>query len=92
MGYRYDASAKAVEFESWDSVGDQTCSSSGWENITDEKDLEITAFTFAISPSSGVSSEYGQRTLTISIAGRSKQRTDLSLSLEREVRMRNDQF
>lgn len=92
MGYRYDASDKAVEFESWSSVGDQTCSSSSWENITDEKDLEITAFTFAISPSSGASSEYGQRTLTVSIAGRSKQRTDLSLSLEREVRIRNDQF
>ena len=92
MGYRYDASAKAVEFESWSSVGDQTCSSSSWENITDEKDLEITAFTFAIAPSSGASSEYGQRTLTVSIAGRSKQRTDLSLILEREVRIRNDQF
>jgi len=92
MGYRYDASNKAVEFESWSSVGDQTCSSSGWENITDERDLEITAFTFAISPSSGASSEYGQRTITVSIAGRSKQRTDLSLILEREVRIRNDQF
>lgn len=92
MGYRYDASTKAVEFETWDSAASQSCGSTNWENLTAEKDLEITAFTFSISPSGGASTEYGQRTITINIAGRSKQRTDLSLNLEREVRMRNDQF
>ncbi len=92
MGYRFDATSKAVEFKSWSAVASQSCGVTGWENITDEKDLEITAFSFSISPSSGASTEYGQRTLTINISGRQKARTDLSLSLIREVTLRNDQF
>ncbi len=98
LGYRFKNAARGLEFQQWATVADQLSSPSqcadddGWNNISQDGQVQLTAVTFAINPASGFSSPTGQRTITISMIGQSQQKPALSLTLQRQVRIRNDQY
>ena len=93
MGYRYNASQKEVEFNSWDTAADQSCTAtSGWLALAGGiSSTQITGLTFLLDPASGAT-DTGQRTLVLTITGQHKQNSQLQLELQRRVRLRNDQF
>ncbi len=96
LGYRFVSEGKGLEFKQWDTVADQLdqlCEGDeGWNNISQDGQVRLTSVTFAITPAAGFSVPTGQRTITISMVGRSQQKPALSLTLQRQVRMRNDQY
>ena len=89
MGFRYDATDKAVEIRQ----GGTDCSGSGWANVTDEKAVEITAFTIT-DHSPGVISagnfDVSIREYSIEMTGRLKSDTGVVRSLRETIRVRND--
>jgi type II secretory pathway component PulJ len=89
MGFRYDATDKAVEIRQ----GGTDCSGSGWANVTDEKAVEITAFTIT-DQSPGVISagnfDVSIREYSIEMTGRLKSDTSVVRSLRETIRVRND--
>ncbi len=93
MGYRYNASQKEVEFNSWDTAADQSCTATAdWKALAGgESSTQITGLTFLLDPASGATAT-GQRTLVLTITGQHKQNSQLQLELQRRVRLRNDQF
>ncbi len=98
MGYRFVSEEKGLEFKQWETIPDKedsatTCNENdGWNNISQDGQIQLTALTFAITPATGVSLPSGERSITISIAGRSLHKPALTLSLQRQVRIRNDQY
>jgi prepilin-type N-terminal cleavage/methylation domain-containing protein len=98
MGYRFKTAARGLEFQQWATIADQLSSPSqcadddGWNNISQDGQVQLTAVTFAINPTSGFSIPTGQRTITVSMIGQSQQKPALSLTLQRQVRIRNDQY
>jgi type II secretory pathway pseudopilin PulG len=89
MGYRYDSGDKAVETRS----SDRLCNEGSWVNLTDEKTVEVTAFTIAdLSPppidTGGAIVTVREFHLTIS--GRLKRNPAITLTLEDRVRVRNE--
>ena len=59
--------------------------------ITNNGSTSVTNLSFAITPSSGKNT-MGQRRVTISITGHSKQNQALDMMLQRDVRLRNDEY
>lgn len=102
MGYRFNSTNQAIEFKQWSSIKnaggsgqlDEKCSDTGaaWTSITDDGSTQITVLTFTIAPSSGASTALGQRTITLSLSGQNSHNTALDMQLQRQVRLRNDQF
>ena len=96
IGYRYNGTLQAIEFKSWSTAATQQserCINTGtaWEAITNNGFTLVTNLSFEISPSTGASTQ-GQRQVTITIVGRSKQNQALDMQLQREVRLRNDEY
>ena len=96
IGYRYNGTSQAIEFKSWNTAATQQserCTDTGtaWEAITNNGFTLVTNLSFEISPSTGASTQ-GQRQVTITIDGRSKQNQALDMQLQREVRLRNDEY
>lgn len=96
MGYRFKSAALGLELRQWATVADQLVQlcegDEGWNNISQDGQVRLTSVTFAITPAAGFSAPTGQRTITISMVGESQQKPALSLTLQRQVRMRNDQY
>lgn len=98
LGYRFKSAALGLEFRQWATVATQLTTPSqcnddtGWNNISQDGQVRLTSVTFAITPAAGFSVPTGQRTITVSMVGQSEQRPALSLTLQRQVRMRNDQY
>jgi len=98
MGYRFKSAELGLEFRQWATVATQLTTPSqcnddtGWNNISQDGQVRLTSVTFAITPAAGFSVPTGQRTITVSMVGQSQQRPALSLTLQRQVRMRNDQY
>lgn len=98
MGYRFKSAALGLEFKQWTTVTAQLSSptpckdDTGWSNISQDGQVQLNSVTFAIDPASGFSSPTGQRTITVSMTGKSQQKPALSLTLQRQVRIRNDQY
>ena len=99
MGYRFKSAELGLEFRQWETVTDQLSSPTtqcdddeGWDNISQDGQVRLRSLTFAITPATGFSAPTGQRTITISMVGESQQKPALSLTLQRQVRMRNDQY
>jgi prepilin-type N-terminal cleavage/methylation domain len=94
LGYKFDGTNQSIEFHSWDSVVTQKtdlCINSGWNSITNNGSTNVTNLSFTITPSSGENT-MGQRRITISITGNSKQNQALEMTLQRDVRLRNDEY
>ena len=95
LGYKFNGSEQSIQFHSWNSVAAQQndlCNtSSGWNSITNNGSTSVTALSFAITPSSGENT-MGQRRITLSITGHSKQKSTLSMTLQRDVRLLNDEY
>ncbi len=92
MGYRYNQSQQEVEFNSWASAAQQSCSATGWSALAGGiSSTQITGLTFLLDPASGAT-DTGQRTLVLTITGQHRQNSQLQLELQRRVRLRNDQF
>ena len=89
MGFRYDATNKAVGIRQ----GGTDCDGSGWENVTDENAVEITAFTIT-DHSPGVISagnfDVSIREYSIEMTGRLKSDTSVVRGLRETIRVRND--
>ena len=96
MGYRFVSAEKGLEFKQWTAISTQLndlCDGdTGWNNISQDGQLQLTSLTFAIDPATGFSSPSGQRRIIISLVGRSQHKPALTLSLQRQVRIRNDQY
>ena len=96
MGYRFVSTEKGLEFKQWTTVATQFSElydgDTGWSNISQDGQLQLTSLTFSIDPATGFSSPSGQRRIIISLVGRSQHKPALTLSLQRQVRIRNDQY
>lgn len=97
IGYRrLPVNNAAVQSRSWASLpasGDKPCQDSGWTDLAgNDGSLNINSLTFTLLPASGASSTSRQRSIVIDIVGQSVRNAGLSVTLEREVRLRNDQF
>ncbi len=98
MGYRFVSAEKGLEFKQWATIPDKakseaTCDENeGWSNISQDGQIQLTSLTFAITPANGLSSPSGQRSIIITMVGRSQHKPALTLSLQRQVRIRNDQY
>ena len=96
MGYRFVSAEKGLEFKQWTTVPtqlNQLCDGdTGWNNISQDGQLQLTSLTFAIDPATGFFSPSGQRSITMTLVGRSQHKPALTLSLQRQVRIRNDQY
>lgn len=95
LGYRYDATDKAVEIRKSGASAD-TCTSGGdWENLTDENTVEITSFSITDNIPATLSSSgftIAVREFTISIAGRLKADHSVVRTLRETIRVRNDRL
>ena len=98
MGYRFVSAEKGLEFRQWNTIPNKsqskaTCEENeGWSNISQDGQIQLTALTFAITPANGFSSPSGQRNIIVTMVGRSQHKPALTLSLQRQVRIRNDQY
>ena len=94
LGYRYNSTNQTVEIKTWSDITSQRndlCANNDWEAMTGDGTTRITALTFTITPSSGVDTDSGQRTINIDIRAFSRLNTSLQMHLQRQVRLRNDQ-
>lgn len=93
IGYRFNTTDNTIEFNSWNSVASQACDASGWQVLAGgDGQVRIDALSFTIDPASGASPSYLKRNIIISINGASTRNPDLDITLQRKVRLRNDQF
>ena len=96
MGYRFVSTEKGLEFKQWETVPTQLnelCDGdTGWGNISQDGQLQLTSLTFAITPETGFASPSGQRSIIMTLVGRSQHKPALTLSLQRQVRIRYDQY
>ena len=93
LGYKYNSVDHTIEFNSWNSVANQSCTASGWTTLAGgDGHIDITGLSFTIDPASGASSTNLQRSIIIAVSGASTKSADLDVGLERRVRLRNDQF
>lgn len=93
LGFRYASAAQAVEYQNWTSVASQNCTSTGWQTLAGgDGHMNINGLTFTLKPASGASPTFSQRSIVINISGSSATDPTLSVTLSREVRLRNDQF
>nr|WP_321269074.1 prepilin-type N-terminal cleavage/methylation domain-containing protein [uncultured Tolumonas sp.] len=94
MGYRYNKNLHTIEYNSWNSIANQSCSANGEWGILAGGDghVDITGLTFSILPTSGASSTFHQRSILITVSSASSRDAALHITLEKEVRLRNDQF
>jgi len=90
IGYRFNAASGAIDVTTNGAPCDST-SATDWSSITNNGSTNVTNLSFAITPSSGKNTE-GQRRITISITGNSKQKSTLDMTLQRDVRLRNDEY
>lgn len=89
FGFRYDSTEKAVEIRKSGTL----CSGTGWENITDEKSVEIIDFIITDQlPTSIAAGNFtvGIREYTIVMKGRLKSDTSIERTLRETIRVRND--
>ena len=94
LGYRFNSTDQTIEMKSWATLAGQRselCADNGWEAMTGDGSTRITALTFTITPSSGVDTDSGQRSINIDIRGASRLSSALQMRLQRQVRLRNDQ-
>lgn len=98
IGYRrLPVTNAAIQSKSWASLpasSAEPCEdASGWNDLVgNDGTLNISSLTFTLLPASGASPSSRQRSITIGITGQSVRTPGLSVTLEREVRLRNDQF
>lgn len=95
LGYRYNGNNDTIEFNSWTDISDQKCDSelTEWQVLAGgDGHISITGLTFTVDPASGASPSYFQRSIIIAVSGASTKDTALDVSLQRRVRLRNDQF
>jgi type II secretory pathway component PulJ len=91
-GYRYDATDDVVEIRTSGASSD-TCTTGGtWENLTDNANIAISAFSVANTPITVTSSgmTVSVREFTISITGNLKSDTSVVRTLQETIRVRND--
>jgi len=94
FGYRYDATAKAVQIRT-SAASTDTCTGGTWENLTDENTVEIEAFSVTDnSPAAfaGAGFSIAIREYTISIRGHLKSDPSVVRTLKETVRVRNDRL
>ena len=99
LGFRFDAGENAVEIRR----GGTDCGGGGWENISDDKLVEITDLTLTVNDENvdvpntalsvaGTNAQVVIREVTISITGRLKAEPEISKTLEQTVRLRNNGY
>lgn len=94
LGYRYNATDQSIEIKTWSTLASQRsdlCADNGWKAMTGDGTTRITSLIFTITPSSGVDTDSGQRSINIDIRGSSQLNSALQMRLQRQVRLRNDQ-
>ncbi|MGE6147612.1 PilW family protein [Aeromonas media] len=82
--YSYSSAQKGVKL---DTGGSAACDSSAFLSTDDA--IEITALTYSLLSSSQVS---GARAIQLNISGRYKDKTELTLNLQRDIKLRNDGY
>ncbi|MFO7542361.1 MAG: hypothetical protein R6W97_06045 [Thiobacillus sp.] len=91
MGFRYNATNMAVEMRKGGT--DSNCSGDDWENVTDEKTIDITFFNIE-DQSPGVLSagnfDVNIRQYSIEMRGRLKSDNSIERFLRETIRVRND--
>lgn len=101
MAYSYDADNHAIDYQEFDSLGDQSCTvNSSWHRLAGgEGSFDVNEFSFELDPAvsstaatSGAYTTSGQRAVIIRMSGQSASDDEIQLELERKVRLRNDQF
>ncbi len=101
IGYRQAPTGlnkNSVETQSWDTIpaiDDEPCASAdaNWDDLAgNDSDLNISHLSFTLIPASGATSTNRQRSIVITITGQSVRKPELTVTLQREVRLRNDQF
>lgn len=93
-GYRYGSADKAVQIRISTAATD-TCDSGAWENLTDERSVEIDSFTVRDdSPDAftSVGFNIAIREYTISITGHLKSDSSVTRTIQETVRVRNDRL
>lgn len=94
-GYRYNATDKAVEIRTSAAETD-TCTSGGsWENLTDERSVEIDSFTVTDNSPAAFTSvgfNIAIREYTIRISGHLKSDSSVTRTIQETVRVRNDRL
>jgi len=99
LGFRFDAGEKAVEIRR----GGADCSGGGWENVSDDKLVEVTDLTLTVNDENvdvpntalgvgGTNAQIVIRELTISITGRLKAEPEISKTVQETVRLRNNGY
>lgn len=94
LGYRYDDAEDAVEVRT-SGLGTDNCAQGTWENLTDERSVEIYDFNVDDnSPAPLASSGFNLaiREFTIRIKGRLKSDPSVERTLQETVRVRNDRL
>lgn len=84
--YRYNDTNKEIGLGDGSSPA---CGTGTWHRVSSEDEIAITNLTFALLPSS-VSA--GARTVRVSITGNDKRQSALSLTLQRDIKLRNDGY
>ncbi len=93
MRYKYNPNTHSIIFTKWSNIGDQNCNGLDGDSLVGgDGNLNITGLTFSILPTSGASSSFHQRSIIIAVSAASKKDAEIDMSLEKEVRLRNDQF
>lgn len=86
--YRADKTVRVDEFSAAVSSSLSTlCTASGANAISTDDTIEITQFNFSFFPSSKLD---GARAIKLEITGRYKDNPELTLSLSRDIKLRND--
>ena len=91
IGYRFDNTDGAVEMRS----GGAGCGDGGWVNITDDKAVQVTAFTITDNSPAGVTASalsVTVREYTIEISGLLRSEPTITRRVRETVRVRNNQI
>ena len=94
LGYKYNSTNKRIDSGTWASTANQSCTATtGWQVLAGgDGHIDITGLKFTVLPVSGASPSFRQRSIVVTVSGASSRDANLDISLERTVRLRNDQF
>lgn len=91
VGFRHDSAQGTVETRQ----GGTDCDGSGWQNVTDERAVNITGFRitdYAIPAVAGSVLSVGVREYTIEITGQLRSDSNVSRAVRETIRVRNNEI
>ncbi|MBY6188054.1 prepilin-type N-terminal cleavage/methylation domain-containing protein [Marinobacter hydrocarbonoclasticus] len=92
IGYRYDSSNKQVDRGDWaDSVTAPTCANANWSAITSD-DVVITALEFELDPPVAADQKRLVQSVIFRLQGHLDSNSDIDMTIEQRVRLRNNAF